>query len=303
MSKMSGKTTTITKKKPAIKKSASTGAARRKSASRGLLENTGARLDILMRRALSAAVTYTAVFAVGVVIIAVMMLFAGGYFFNIGGRVAEASKHVARASGFEVVRISLKGGEQISADEVIAALYDRQQGQVLGQSLLHYDAQTARQSIEELGWVEHAAIAKLWPNTLHVSVQERIPAALWQRIGTGELYLIDQHGALITEVGGHQYTGLPMVLNADEPSKVREVLTALAAYPALADRIAGLRQQGKRRWDLVFRNDFVVMLPETGFDDAIKKLANLEAGTGRPSEAGEYLNMRDAKTVYFKPKT
>ena len=287
------------RKKPARKPAATK---RRTSTPAGAMESVGAYLDVLWTRAVHAVVTYTAVFAVGLVIIAVMMLFAGGYFFNVGGRLVDASREVARASGFEVTTITLKGGQQVRREDVVKALYNSKSGQALGQSLLHYDAETARGSVEKIGWVRHAAVAKLWPDTLHVSVEERIPAALWQRIGTGELYLIDRDGQVITEVGGHQYTGLPMILNTDRPVKAQAILTALTAHPSLRGRVAGLRHQGDRRWDLVFRNDFVVMLPEEGFKKALAQLAKLETGKGKPSEAGEYLNMRDNKTVYFKPK-
>jgi cell division protein FtsQ len=278
---------------------------RSKAANRGMMENLGASADALLHNAVQKLIAYTAVCAAALGILAIMMLFLGGYFNDIGGHAGNLAKGTAKAAGFEIERITLKGRAQSRKLDIVNALYDETFGQALGQSLLHYDASDARARVEQVGWVKHAAVSRLWPNTLHVSITERTPAALWQHDGVGELFLIDMEGVMITPIEGHQYTGLPMVLNTNEPDKARDILTPLARYPHLSKRIAAVRRQGDRRWDLIFRNDFIVMLPEDDYESAITRLAKLEeAGQGksRPSDKFEYLNMRDSKSVYYKPR-
>ncbi|WP_306249798.1 cell division protein FtsQ/DivIB [Parvularcula sp. IMCC14364] len=268
-----------------------------------MLETTGAMLDNFAQRALRVLLTYTAVSITGCVIILVLMLFAGGYFFNIGTRLNNLSVETARLAGFEVTRISLKGGVQTRDQDIISALYDREEGQALGRSLLHVNLRDTRQRIEDIGWVKHASITRLWPDTLHVSISERIPSALWQPDGQGELLLIDREGAVITRVGSHQYTGLPLVINTDDPTRASKILAHLALYPGLSARIAALKEQGNRRWDLVFRDNFVVKLPEDDFEKALKELYELDAQSEDLSAALEYLDLRNKDTVYYDPKS
>ncbi len=274
----------------------------RRGAKTGFLEQMGSALDSFLQKAMRAFVTYTAVSIAGLMIIVVLMLFAGGYFFNIGTRVANLTKTASISAGFEVARVTVKGAYKTHNQEVLSALYDQENGQPLGRSLLHMDLEKTRQQVEQLGWVKHAAVARLWPNTIHVSIVEREPSAIWQPIGEGDLFLIDSAGAVISEVGGHQYTKLPIILNTDKPIKASGVLAELAKYPKLSSRIAALRQQGNRRWDLVFRNDFVVMLPEENYEEFIGKLSKLDTEDKGLSQNLEYLDARDSKTVYFRPK-
>ncbi|MEM9232653.1 MAG: FtsQ-type POTRA domain-containing protein, partial [Pseudomonadota bacterium] len=123
------------------------------------------------------------VMAVGltaIAVLAVLMLMAGGYFSNIGNRLDVMTGRAAKAMGFSVNRVTIRGSDSLSNREVMLALEDDEQGSVLGRSLLHVDAGTARQEIEKLGWVKSAAVQRLWPDTIHISVIERHPVALWQ---------------------------------------------------------------------------------------------------------------------------
>lgn len=274
---------------------------RAKKPQRGALEGAGAQLDTFLQRAFNAAVTYTAVFAVGLVLVVVLMLFAGGYFVNIGGRLGALSQDMARGIGLEVTRVTLSGATQTAEREILSALYDERDGQIVGRSLLHVSPHRALADIEQLGWVRYAAVSRLWPNTIHVSIEERIPAALWQREGSGRLYLIDREGAVIDEVGGHQYTGLPLITDTQTPGSAQDILAVLARYPDLAAQIGNLRSQGGRRWDMTFRNGFVVKLPERDFAAAIEKVDALERD-GKLAAELKHLDLRDPRTVYYSPR-
>ena len=77
----------------------------------------------------------------------------------------------------------------------------------------------------------------------------------------------------------------------------------VTTHPRLSAKIAALREQGNRRWDLVFRNDFVVKLPEKNYESVIAKLIQMDAGKNSLSTNLEYIDIRDSKTVYYKPKS
>ncbi len=270
----------------------------------GLLERTGAQIDGWLQRAVSVLITYVSVFVAGLSVLVLLMLFAGGYFFNLGERVASASADAARMVGFEVSRVTLKGAQHIDEHEIIAALNDELAGPVVGRSLLHFDANTARREVESLGWVRSAAISRLWPNTVHISIEERVPAALWQQPDKGILFLIDAEGKKITRVGGDEFAGLPVILASKRPQDSVMLMRELSKYPKMKTRIVALRHQGDRRWDLKFRNGFTAKLPAPGgnneLEQAIGKLAQMNAGEGALGEKISILDMRDPSLVRLK---
>lgn len=272
----------------------------RQAQNRGLMEGAGAWVDDITGKAVSALINYTIVAGVAAAIIFVLMLFAGGYFFNIGDHIDRFARGSAKSMGFEVTRITLKGRTDAEKNAIMDALYDERFGEVIGRSLLHYDAHKARARLEEIGWVRDAAVSRLWPNTLHVSIRERDPVAVWQR--GGGLYLVDMSGAVITEIAGHQYSDLPVILNADDPSSARPIMEMLAANPQISDRIFSLKQFGGRRWDINFQNGYHVKLPERHVEKAIERVVKLESMPQPMSEGAEYLDLRNEKSAFYKQR-
>ncbi|MEM9422586.1 MAG: FtsQ-type POTRA domain-containing protein, partial [Pseudomonadota bacterium] len=249
----------------------------------------------------SGVLTYTAVGLTAAALIVVLMLFAGGYFWNIGERIDTLTGRAAKAIGFSVSRVTLKGGGNLSDRDLMDALWSDEKGSVLGRSLLNLDAQGARERVESLGWVKRAAVQKLWPNTLHVSIVERTPRALWQD-ADGRFFLIDHEGYRLSQVSPADYTHLPVVTNTDDPSLAQGILSALWEREDLLERTAIIVGVNGRRFDLRFRNDFTAKLPEEGVEQALDRLAGLGAGTGQLAAAADYIDLRDDEWAYLRPK-
>lgn len=247
-------------------------------------------------------VSFMAVGLAALALIAVLMLLAGGYFWNVGERVETLSSRVAKTMGFSISRVSLHGGTHLTDRDVMLALENGEQGTVLGSSLLHLDAEGARRRIEKNGWVRAAAVQRLWPNTVHVSVIERRPIALWQARG-GSYSLIDPAGNLIAEVSPTAYTDLPVIANVSDPQAALSILEPLAERPELMGRVAVILGVNDRRFDLRFRNDFTARLPEGAGGVVLDRLEGLGAGTGKLAENLDYIDLRDPEWAYLKPKT
>ncbi len=290
MPAVKGKTTK--KKSPAKKKG---GRGRKKPV--GLWANLKFRAGQLW----SGIVTYTAVGLTAAALIVVLMLFAGGYFWNVGERIDTLTSRAAKAIGFSVSRVTLKGGDNLTDRDLMDALWTDEKGSILGRSLLNVDAQMARQRVEALGWVKSAAVQKLWPNTIHVSVIERTPRALWQD-PDGRFFLIDGQGYQLAQVSPADYTDLPVVTNTDDPALAQDLLSALWAREDMLRRTAIIVGINDRRFDLRFRNDFTAKLPEEGLELALDRLSGLGAGTGQLAAAAEYIDLRDDEWAYLHPK-
>ena len=289
------------KKSPAKKRSAPRRTPARAKTPQGPLARAGARTDDLMSAAWEHLVTGAAVGVTALGLLAVLALLAGGYFMNMGERLGGVTASAAQLAGFSVTRVTLKGGEGLTEREVMRALWTDQAGGVLGRSIFHVDGEGARRKLEALGAVRHAAVTKLWPGTIHVSVELRSPEALWQD-GQGVLHLVDADGVSLRPVGPTDYTRLPVIVGAAAPSEAAGILEILAGHPDLYAEVAAIISVSGRRYDLRFRNDFTAKLPETDIDEALVRLSGLGAGTGKLAGSLDYIDLRDPSWAYYKPK-
>lgn len=247
-----------------------------------------------IREVAGAASAYAAALAIGAAAIAVAMLWAGGYFGQITDHASRMMRDTARDAGFAVARVTVKGRVHTSEDEILSALAVRK-----GASLLHFDAGAARARIEALGWVRSAAVARLWPDTVHVSIRERTPDAVWDM--HGELALVDATGAVIDKVGAGEYPDLPIIIGAGAPEAAAEMLKALQGAPDVRSRVQALARIDDRRWDLRLTSGAVIRLPETGAESALAEIERLQTIHGTLDRPIEYIDLRNPDQVVTRP--
>ena len=251
-----------------------------------------------LERASALMEQYALAGAAGVLVILIgvgAVLWAGGYFGVLVDRIERAAGAGAVAAGFEIRQITLKGRRETASAELQDAI-----GPVAGRSLLHFNADAARARVEELGWVRAASVSRLLPDTVHVSIRERSPAAVWQM--SGSLQLIDVNGALIREISAYEYSNLPLIVGAGAPGAASELLQALSAHPVLIDMTSALVRVGERRWNMRLRNGLDVKLPDAGFAEALDALATLQAAHGTLDQPLEYIDLRDLERMVIRKR-
>ncbi|MEK7265809.1 MAG: cell division protein FtsQ/DivIB [Pseudomonadota bacterium] len=224
-----------------------------------------------------------------------LVLWAGGYFAMVGRSVNHMANATAVAAGLEVKRVTLRGAHQTAHEEITEAL-----GPVLGASIVHLSLDEARSRIEELGWIRSAAVTRLLPDTISVSVREREPAAVWQLKGV--LYLIDDSGAIIREVDAGEYANRPLIVGAGAPEAAGGILKALAGKEELQKRIYALVRVGERRWDMRLHNQVEIRLPEENFESALADLELLQAAQQTLDQPIKYIDLRDPERMVVKKR-
>ncbi len=234
--------------------------------------------------------------AIVIAIVAGAVFWAGGYAGQVVAAADRALGEQLAEVGFDVRRVTLKGRDNSALGDIEAAMAG-----AIGASMLHVDLGAAQARIETLGWVRAASVTRLWPHTLHVSIRERRPAAIWQM--SGALHLIDADGAVIREVGAYEYAFLPLIVGAGAPEAASEILRALADRPELKSMTTALVRVGERRWNLRLRNKTDVKLPETGVAAALEALAIMHGAQGTLDRAFEYIDLRDPERVIIRPRT
>lgn len=222
-----------------------------------------------------------------------LVLWAGGYFAMVGRGIDRVANSAAVAAGLDVKRVVLRGAHQTAHDEINEAL-----GPVLGASIINLSLDEARARIEELGWVRSAAVTRLLPDTISISVREREPAAVWQLKGV--LYLIDASGAIIREVDAGEYANRPLIVGAGAPEAAGGILKALAGKEELQKRIYALVRVGERRWDMRLHNEIEIKLPEENFESAISDLELLQAAQQTLDQPIKYIDLRDPERMVVK---
>ena len=257
---------------------------------RGGLAALAAMSGWLRRRSLLAARLAGA----AIVLALITAVWSGGY---LGRWSQEARVQIVRRlgdAGFRIERITLRGREMAARDEILDAL-----GVAVGEPIFAVDMTAARRRVEALGWVQSAAVARLWPDTLHISVIERSPAAVWQK--DGALRLIDREGVVIAAVDASDYVELPLLVGAGADAAAGELFAMRAARPALFSRVAAAIRVAGRRWDLRLDSGARIMLPEEGAGGALAALVDMHESYGVLDRNLVYIDLRNADQIVFKP--
>lgn len=217
------------------------------------------------------------------------------------GKVQEFVEHTetrlwksTAALGFRVDQVTLNGRKHASAEEIKAALAVTQGSPILSIPLAEMKAR-----LEKIPEVDAVQVSRVLPSELRVTITERVPVALWQKNGTQRL--IDIKGVVLNRVKYQGNGQLPVVVGSDAPEHVAELMALLQATPSLKSDVAAAVRVGGRRWNVQFRNDVVVMLPEDKPEDAWQRFANLVEKEALFSKAIRSVDMRLEDRVFIIP--
>jgi cell division protein FtsQ len=196
-------------------------------------------------------------------------LWQGGHLDDFARNHGEPHHALARAVGLGLEQITISGISQIRENEVLAA------GGLHGKlSLAFLDVNEVRERLERVPMIKSAAVRKLYPNELVVTLAEREPHAIWQL--NGELFVIAADGTVIDLMQDERFVDLPLVVGEGANMRNKDYLALLEAAGPLKSRIRAGTLVSGRRWTLKMDNGMDVRLPELGAADALARLVKLE---------------------------
>jgi cell division protein FtsQ len=196
-------------------------------------------------------------------------MMAGGHFAAFREASGEPRDVIARALGFGLERITISGLSQLSEREVlrIAGISPRVSLPFLG-------AADVRAKLEAAPLIRSAAVRKMFPHELAITLVEREPYALWQQ--NGDLFVVAADGTVIDRLRDARFAALPLVVGPDANAHAADYAGIVEAAGPLKPRIrAGMLVSG-RRWTLKMDNGIDVRLPEQGAKEAVQRLARLD---------------------------
>lgn len=198
------------------------------------------------------------------------------------------------ALGFRVDQVTLHGRTHADTAAIKTALEVTQGSPILALSLA--DMQTRLLAIPE---VKSASITRMLPNELTVTIRERVPAAWWQH--EGKQALIDDEGKVLDRKKYPIKLALPVVVGADAPAHIGELLAILETAPSLKTDVVAAVRVGNRRWNVELAHEVVVLLPEENPLAAWKRFAGLVEKEALLSKAIRSVDMRVEDRVFIMP--
>lgn len=207
--------------------------------------------------------------ALGVVVAVPAYLARAGHVANAMSWAERNGMIVSAGLGLAVGEVLVQGRGESAGKDVLAALDVRR-----GSPILAFDPHAAKARLEELPWVRKATVERRLPDTVFVSLEERVPMALWQK--DGKLTLVDRDGVAIANADPARYAQLPQIIGEAAPANAPAILAITAAEPDLRARIAALSYVGQRRWTVIFDNGAELQLPEQDAGRAWAKFAVMQ---------------------------
>lgn len=121
-----------------------------------------------------------------------------------------------------------------------------------------------QRAVEAVPWVDHARIARHWPNSLHVTVIEQTAAARW-----GESGLLNTRGELFVRAASHVPAELPRLSGPDgtESQVAQKYLSVQGRMLEAGMRIAALRLDERGAWEMDLDSGVTVRLGRRDVDE------------------------------------
>ena len=183
--------------------------------------------------------------------------------------VKDVRDAAANATGFRIAAISLTGPKEVSQEEVLTVA-----GVTGHASLLFLDADAARTRLLANPWIADAAVLKLYPDRLQITITERQAFALWQK--DGRVGVIAADGTVLEPFVENRYVRLPLVVGRGAERRAKDFLAILDRYPDIRSQLRASIMVADRRWNLRLKNGIDVRLPESNVEQALDRLVALD---------------------------
>jgi cell division protein FtsQ len=213
---------------------------------------------------------------IGIAASALLVASALGYGIVVGQHVPtvldwakDVRDAAANSLGFRIAAVSLSGEKEISREEILAIA-----GVTGRASLLFLDADAARARLMANPWIADAAVLKLYPDRLQITIKERQAFALWQK--DRHVQVIAADGTVLEAYVERRYLALPLVVGKGAERQANDFLAVLDRYPAIRSQLRASILVAQRRWNLLLRNGIDIELPETGVASALERLVALD---------------------------
>lgn len=216
-----------------------------------------------------------------------------------GGEMAAATGRAAdeqmAAMGFRLEQVHVQGATPAGQRAILDELRLQR-----GQPFVFLNLNEVRDRVEGVGWVSHARVVRLLPNTLVIEVAERRPTAVWQ--SGGVVRVVDGQGTVIPGADPGRFSELPLVVGEGAEAASSDLIPLIDRWPRLRDRLDAAVWVDGRRWNLLLRDGGVIQLPADGVDAALVQLEAMDQSERLLDLGFARVDMRVAESVAVEPR-
>lgn len=202
---------------------------------------------------------------------------------------------LASDAGFEVRHVRVSGVERMDEQRVYERVLSRRDTPMPAVEL-----EALREELLELPWVADARVSRQLPTTLAVDIVERQPHAALEK--ADRIMLIDPMGVELEPISRDKAKEMLVISGPGASRQVPELDHLLEAAPALKPQVTGAEWVGNRRWNLTFKTDQILALPQ-GEDEAASALINFARLDGQNRLLGGKVatfDMRAPPRIYMR---
>jgi cell division protein FtsQ len=230
----------------------------------------------------------------GLLILGVLVasIFAGGYIRRTEKVISADVGAVVADAGFGISSVHLAGNRRTQPGDILAAL-----GFQPGESIFTADVQAARKRLLALPWVYDAEVHRQYPDSISVSIVERLPFALWQM--PNATYVVERSGRTITFAREQDFPHLPSLVGEGAPEAAADLVDAITLHRAISARLKAMERVSERRWNLDLDGGVVVQLPEEGWQQQLDVLEHLIVDKGVLERDISEIDLRAKDNLFF----
>lgn len=199
---------------------------------------------------------------------------AAGFWYGQQGAAPSTRSLIAWADQlFPIRAVEVTEGPRLSRDDLLALLALKP-----GQGLLSTDVARLRKVLQSHPWIRRAEVHRVFPDTLVVEVNERVPVAVLH--AGGQEFLLDMEGALLAEASEGTYQGYPVLTGIEyqemlsQSDGVAERLRAGITLATLLEEAGANRMEVDVRTpgDVVaYHSGFRIRFGEGAFEDKVDR--------------------------------
>jgi cell division protein FtsQ len=251
------------------------------------------KLNIPLRR--KVAILYNRILLIGKILLAlfVYLLFFTKYLNFVKHDIAQHIYELTSDIGFKLENVLIEGQQNTTSEDILSSLNaDR------STPLFAIDLHVVKDQLEKNAWIKAASVERKLPDTIYITLLERVPIAIWQI--NQKLFLIDEEGFVLANSNIEKFSSLPHVVGIDANVYAGKLIEDLIKAPELSDKLISAVRYGERRWNLIFQQNITVKMPELGFEKALNYLVELHKVNKLFDQGYKVIDLRDENKFYVE---
>ncbi len=138
----------------------------------------------------------------------------------------------------------------------------------LAQGFFGLDVRTLRDALEQLAWVQHVDVRRVWPDRVQILVEEKVAQARW-----GEKGVLSTEAVIFYPAATSIAATLPVFLGSEDQAKemLEKYLKLLSFLAPLGLNVQTLAFVAPGTWRVVLNNQMAIILGKNGFDESMHR--------------------------------